>query len=172
MSRSSVVDNWISDTQCRRVLLIYSAGFHFERAARAIKDAAPASELTAAVPPSMEERARTCEDVDKVLLTEREGYGGIGGLRHALRHVLALRRDRYDMAVVMFRSMKLAVVLYCMRAGVTALADASGGLERWHVSPVRALAAVPVWFLKRILGCAVYGTIRLIVGLWRAVSSC
>lgn len=168
MSRKSVVDNQWARSGCERILLIYSAGFHFEKAAQTIKRLFPEAELTAATPPSMEERARHCDAIDRVLLTELERYSPVRNAGTVIRHVRKLRRDRYDMAVVMFRSMKLGVLLYCMRAAVTAVADVAGGLHPWHVGPVRATISVPAAAIRRLSGLAVYYTIRTIVGVWNA----
>ncbi|MCD6288468.1 MAG: hypothetical protein J7M12_05080 [Candidatus Hydrogenedentes bacterium] len=170
MSRQSVIDNWYTDMTCKKTLLVYSAGFHFEQAAETIKTLFPETELTAAVPPSMIDRARLCPAVDRVIPTARERYSP---LRHPIAiigYVRNLRREQYDLAVAMFRSKKLGFLLYCTRSRNQAVASAAGELDPWNVGLIRAAAAVPIAAARRLGGLAVYGVIRLIVGLWQAAT--
>lgn len=170
MSRLSVIDNKWAEAGCNSILLIYSAGFHFEKAAQTIKDLFPESKLTAAVPPSMEKRAQLCTAIDNVQLTGHERYSPVRNVTAVIRHVRDLRKNKYDIAVVMFRSMKLGGLLYCMRAQITAVADVDGALHQWHVGPVRAAMAVPAAALRRLAGLTAYYAIRTIITLWNTLA--
>jgi len=171
MSRELLIRDPWSDQECTSALLVYSLGFHFERAARLIKSRFPAATLTAAVPPSMADRARNCEDIDAVVVIEREKYRPLRDAGAIVRLVRLLRRDTYDIAVVMFRSIRLGVLLYCLRARLTAVAEISGELRPWRVGPVRAIAAIAMTSAKYIVGTAAYGAIRLMLRLWRLTAS-
>ncbi len=171
MSRELLISDPWSGEQCNTALLVYSAGFHFERAARLVKSRFSGATLAAAVPPSMAERARACPHVDKVIVVECERYRPVRDAAAILRMVKLLRRDRYDLAVVMFRSVKLGVLLYCLRARLTAVADMSEQLYPWRVGPLRAIAACVMTIVKRTVGTIAYTLIRLTVRLWRLTAS-
>ena len=171
MSRKLLISDPWSDRQYDSILLIHSVGFHFERAARLIKSRFPTATLTAAVPPSMVERARECPHIDRVVAVERERYHPVRDTAGILRLVKLLRRDEYGIAIAMFRSVKLGLLLYCLRARATAVADVSGTLYPWRVGPVRGAVATVKAVIRRVVGTVAYAVIRLIARLWRLISA-
>jgi len=171
MSRQLLISDPWSNRQYDSILLIHSVGFHFERAAGLIKSRFPAATLTAAVPPSMAERAQTCQHVDRVVLVERERYRPVRDAAAIVRLTKLLRRDEYGIAVAMFRSAKLGLLLYCMRARATAVADVSGTLYPWRVGPVSGTIALVKAVIRRLIGTIAYAGIRLIARLWRLTAS-
>jgi len=171
MSRKLLISDPWGDQQYDSILLIHSVGFHFERAAGLIKSRFPAATLTAAVPPSIAERAQTCQHIDRVVVVERERYHPIRDAAATIRLTKLLRRDKYAMAVAMFRSSKLGLLLYCLRARATAVADVSGTLYPWRVGPVSGTVACVKAVVRRLIGMTVYTIIRLIARLWRLTTT-
>jgi hypothetical protein len=171
MSRKLLISDPWDGQQFDAVLLMYSVGFHFERAAALIKSRFPAATLTAAVPPSMTSRARACQHIDRVLEVERERYSPLRDAGAIVRLVKLLRRDEYGIAVAMFRSIKLGLLLYCTRTRATAVADAAGTLYPWRVGVVSGTVAVVKTVIRRVVGTVAYAVIRLIARLWRLISS-
>ncbi len=170
MSRKLLISDPWSDRQYDNILLIHSVGFHFERAAALIKFRFPAATLTAAVPPSMAERARTCQHIDQVVVVERERYQPVRDAGAIVRLVKLLRRHEYGIAVAMFRSVKLGLLLYCLRTRTTAVADAAGMLYPWRVGAVSGAVALVKAAIRRVVGTVAYAVIRLIARLWRLTS--
>ena len=170
MSRRLLISDPWDGQQFDSILLIYSVGFHFERAAALIKSRFPAATLTAAVPSSMLDRARTCQHIDRVVEVERERYGSARDAGAIVRLVKVLRRDEYGIAVAMFRSVKLGLLLYCTRARMTAVADAAGTLYPWRVGAVSGALTVVKAVIRRVVGTVAYILIRLIARLWRLTS--
>jgi len=171
MSRELLISDPWRDKRYSSILLVYSIGFHFEDTARLIKATFPEAKLTAAVPPSVAERARACPAIDEIVLVDKEKYRPVRDAVAIVKLVMRLRSVRYDLAVSMFRSVKLGLLLYSLRAGTTAVAEISGNLFPWRVGPLRGAANALMTAVKCAVGSVIYVIVRLTLRVWRLTAS-
>ncbi len=102
-------------TKQYRIGLMYSYGPHFKQAARMLRARYPDSRITALLPPGYPE-AVIRDVVDDIIVCAPEPERGKTP-GQAWRLIRILRRERYDILVVLFDSLKLQLIASLSGAG-------------------------------------------------------
>lgn len=98
----------MSEAEAHRICAYYSHGPHFVRLLRHLRAMYPAAHLTAFTPPGFPPEVLQGH-VDRMAYTGRREYS-LRQVRPLLRLVQVLRRERFDLFVVMFDSPKLRLL--------------------------------------------------------------
>ncbi len=126
-------------TEQHRIGLLYSYGPHFKQAARALRTRYPGSRITALLPPGYPE-AVIRDVVDDIIICAPEPeYGKTPG--QAWRLIKTLRRERYDVLVVLFDSLKLQLIAAMSGAGERCCHHLDNRYEPLRLSLFGAIAA-------------------------------